>query len=200
MGTGILLSGGIDSAALARWKQPDVALTINYGQRSALGEIRAAKKITEELSIAHEVVSVDLQHLGSGDLAGTPPSSLAPAPEWWPFRNQMLATIAAMRAIALGIDTLLFGAVATDNVHADGRPAFFALLDQLTSMQEGGIRVSAPAIGMTTLELVRCSGIDLHVLAWCHSCHTADFACGNCRGCFKYESIMYALEREYGFH
>jgi len=31
----ILLSGGIDSAALACWQKPDLAININYGQKPA---------------------------------------------------------------------------------------------------------------------------------------------------------------------
>jgi 7-cyano-7-deazaguanine synthase len=42
MDTGLLLSGGMDSVALAYWLRPDVAFTIDYGQLSAEGELRSA--------------------------------------------------------------------------------------------------------------------------------------------------------------
>ncbi|MGL3107198.1 hypothetical protein [Bradyrhizobium sp. BR 1432] len=45
-------------------------------------------------------------------------------------------------------------------------------LSDLMSMQEGGLTVSAPAIGLSAPELVIASGIDKAALAWAHSCHT----------------------------
>jgi 7-cyano-7-deazaguanine synthase len=180
--SGILLSGGMDSTALAYWKRPRVAFTIDYGQVSAEGEIRAARKISEELGLDHEVIRVDCRRLGSGDLAGGRPNPIAPVPEWWPFRNQLLVTLAAMRAISLGVTELLCGSVKSDGSHADGRPHFYRQISELVSMQEGGISVAAPAILMTSVDLIRASGIDRDVLYWTHSCHKAAFACGKCRG------------------
>jgi 7-cyano-7-deazaguanine synthase len=191
---GLLLSGGLDSTALANWLRPEIALTIDYGQLPARGEIRAARRIAQELGVDHEVITIDCRQLGSGDLAGSVPNRIAPVPEWWPFRNQLLLTIAAMRAISLGIDQLLFGSVASDSQHTDGGPEFFRVMDQLTRLQEGGVRVQAPAIGLTSLELIRTSGVDSSVLAWAHSCHTAEFGCGNCRGCYKRDSVLAQLE------
>ena len=40
MNTALLLSGGMDSIALAYWKRPDIALTIDYGQAAADAEER----------------------------------------------------------------------------------------------------------------------------------------------------------------
>lgn len=190
MKTAILLSGGIDSTSLAYWVRPDIAFTINYGQLAARGEIRAARQVATELDIHHEVLSIDCRQLGSGDMVGTDPIPLAPVQEWWPFRNQMLVTFAAARAVALGVEQLLVGSVASDGTHSDGRAEFYTLLDQLVSSQEGGIRVLAPAIGLSSEELVRTSGIPLPILLWSHSCHRNEFACGNCRGCFKYQEVM----------
>lgn len=198
MTSSILLSGGIDSTALAWWKRPDIALTVDYGQLPAEGEIRAAERIASELRIPHEVIKVDCRQLGAGHLAGLPESSIAPVPEWWPFRNQLLVTLAAMRGVSLGISELLCGTVASDGVHVDGRREFFENIDLITSMQEGGIRVLAPAIGMSSVELVRTSRVEIDVLAWSHSCHTAPFACGNCRGCYKHQSVM--AELGYGLY
>jgi 7-cyano-7-deazaguanine synthase len=31
------------------------------------------------------------------------------------------------------------------------------------------------------------------VLAWAHSCHISDFACGQCRGCVKHYKTWEAL-------
>lgn len=186
MRTALLLSGGMDSTALAAWRRPDVAITIDYGQRPAEGEKRAAGAVAAALAIEHHVVTADLSALGSGDLAGSRALAIASVPEWWPFRNQMLVTLAAMKGAALGIEELMIGVLKTDGTHADGRLEFITTLDALLRLQEGGMCLTAPAIGLTAQELIRASGATPELLAWSHSCHTSDYACGTCRGCRKH--------------
>src|SRR3546814_5423621 len=111
---------------------------------------------------------------------------MAPVPEWWPFRNQLILTIAGAVALHLNETELMIGALRTDGVHADGRPEFIEMISALMQMQEGGLRVSAPAIELSAAELVRISGIPQSVLGWAHSCHTGNLACGQCRGCVKH--------------
>ena len=193
MTTALLLSGGMDSVAIAWWLQPDYAFTIDYGQKPAGGEIRAAAAVAADLGITHEVLRCDVAALGSGDLAGQPADPQAPVREWWPFRNQLLVTVAGMRAVGLGASRLLIGALRTDGLHADGTPAFVAALDSLLALQEGGIRLDAPAITLDGPELIVQSGIPMEVLAWSHSCHVSDYACGECRGCRKHYETLQAL-------
>ncbi len=183
----------MDSTALAYWMHPERGYTLDYGQLSAAGEIRAATQVAESLGIVHEVLTVDCRALGSGDLAGSPNLEMAPVREWWPFRNQLLVTLAAMRAIGHSVQRLVLGAVSSDGVHVDGRPEFVGAIDALVALQEGGLRVEAPAIHLTTVELVRQSGIPRELLAWAHSCHTGALACGTCRGCQKHLNVTEAL-------
>ena len=190
MSTAVLLSGGMDSTCIAFWRRPEFAITIGYGQKPAEAEIRAAGAICAHLEIRHLVLRVDLASLGSGDMAGRPQLAVAPVTEWWPFRNQALVTLAAMLAIPEGVNRLLIGCLSTDGRHADGRASFVEAMDSVLSMQEGGVRLEAPAIKMTAAELVRVSRIPAELLAWSHSCHVADQACGMCRGCQKhYETL-----------
>lgn len=189
-GAALLLSGGMDSAALAFWKRPDLAITIDYGQASARGEIRAATQIAKELSIAHEIIHIDCSALGSGDLAGKPAISRSPAPEWWPYRNQFLVTVAAMKVIPLGISSLLVGSVMSDSFHVDGRAEFYEQLDRLVAMQEGSLRIEAPGLEFSAGQLIRHSGIPDSLLGWAHSCHKAEYACGSCRGCWKRQNVL----------
>src|SRR5262245_52328827 len=105
----LLLSGGIDSIALAAWLRPWFGITINYGQLSARAEICAAEHVASQMGIRHFVIHVDCASLGSGDLVGGSAHSLAPASDWWPFRNQLLLTISAMHAVRLGVKRLLLG-------------------------------------------------------------------------------------------
>jgi 7-cyano-7-deazaguanine synthase len=187
MTTALLLSGGMDSLAIAWWKRPEIAVTVDYGQRAATGEKRAAAQVCCELRIRHELVTVDCRSLGSGDMSEAPPDAEAKTSDWWPYRNQMLVTLASMRAISLRVKTLYIGTVRGDGEsHLDGSETFVRKLDELMSYQEGGMRIIAPAIGLSTAELVREAGVPAELLAWAHSCHKADIACGACRGCYKY--------------
>lgn len=188
----ILLSGGMDSIALAYWMHPEVAITLDYGQRSAEAEITTASQVANILSMEHHVLRIDCSSLGSGDLVGTTPIGNAPISEWWPYRNQMLVTLALMKAIQLGVCELMVGSVKTDAQHTDGTAAFYEQLSKLVLMQEGSIKVTAPAIEMTTVELVKRSGIPENILMYAHSCHTSNHPCGRCHGCTKY---MYVKEQ-----
>ena len=192
----LLLSAGMDSIALAAWKRPAVALTIDYGQVCAQAELRSARQVCRDLGIKHSEFRADCRVLGSGDLAGIPAHSLAPAKEWWPFRNQLLLTLGAMWAIKVGAQRLLIGTVKTDAFHADATSQFLDQIDQLCQLQEGAVRILAPAINLTSTELVRKSGIDPSILYWAHSCHVANYACGQCRGCQKHRAVMAELGYE----
>lgn len=194
MRSALLLSGGMDSVSIAYWKRPDFAITIDYGQTPAPGEIRAAAAVCAELGIEHSVLTVDVSELGSGDLVGTAPSDAAPASEWWPYRNQLLLTLAGMACFKQGIAKLMIGALRTDGFHVDGTKEFVQQINQLFGMQEGEMLVEAPAIKLDAVELVLVSEIPMSILSWAHSCHTSELACGFCRGCRKHFETMKALD------
>jgi 7-cyano-7-deazaguanine synthase len=196
MKSALLLSGGMDSLCIAWWKRPDIAITIDYGQLPAQAELAASAAICRELSIEHHIVRVDSRSLGSGDMAGSSPNAHASATDWWPYRNQMLVTMAAMKAIQLGVATLMIGTVLSDGTHKDGTPEFVTALSELMAMQEGGMVVEAPAIRMATKDLVLLSGVPESQLLWAHSCHRANVPCGACRGCNKYLKTLKDLEGE----
>lgn len=193
MSSAILLSGGIDSIALAYWKRPKVAFTLDYGQTPAETEIKVSKVVTKELGIEHYVIKVDCSSLGSGDLMNQKAIEGSPSTEWWPFRNQMLITLASMKGISLGVTELMTASVKSDGFHKDGTSSFYEFIDNLMAFQEGNIRVSAPAINLTSSELVLASGVPDSLLHWAHSCHKSNIACGNCRGCNKYRQVMHEL-------
>jgi len=189
----------MDSLSLAWWKRPDIAFTIDYGQLAADAEISASIAICKKLGIAHNIIHIDCRSLGSGDMAGTEANHHAPATDWWPYRNQLLITLTAMKAIEFGINRLWIGTVRSDSSHKDGTREFIDALAHLMLMQEGVMVVEAPAIKMSTAELIRLSGIPSSSLAWAHSCHKSNVACGNCRGCNKYfevyDELGYGLDR-----
>ena len=88
------------SIALAYWLRPTVAFTVDYGQLPAQAEIRASAQICRELSIPL-VIRVDCSGLGLGGLTTRPGVEISPTVEWWPFRNQLLVTLAGTKMIGL---------------------------------------------------------------------------------------------------
>lgn len=193
MKSALLLSGGMDSIAIAYWQKPEFAITVDYGQRPATAEVRAAAAVCTELRIEHFVIQTDLSALGSGDMAGSSALPEAPVPEWWPFRNQMLVTLAAMKSVSIGAGRILIGTLRTDGVHADGRKEFVDGMRALLTMQEGALCLEAPALSLTAVELVQKSNVPMELLAWAHSCHVSEYACGMCRGCRKHYETMAQL-------
>lgn len=193
MSTALLLSGGMDSTALAWLTQPELLVTIDYGQLAAEAELRAASAVAQALGAEHRVIAVRLPQLGSGDMAGRPAHADAPASDWWPFRNQLLITIAGMAALQAGCTRLLIGTVAGDALHKDGTEGFVAQMDALMANQEGGLHVEAPALHWSTADLIGRSGVPPFVLAWSHSCHKANTPCCACRGCVKQLEVLQQL-------
>ncbi len=185
-----LLSGGIDSIAIAAWRRPELCLTVDYGQRPAIAEIRAATEVCRQLGLLHEVIRIPIGDLGSGVLAGREASAFSKHAEFWPFRNQFLLTIGAMYALRSSIRTVLIGTVSTDCRHADGSENFVKQIAALTSMQEGHVNVLAPALHLTPQALLAESRIESSVLGWAHSCHSENLACGICPGCAKHSETL----------
>ena len=190
----ILLSGGLDSAAVAEIERPTRALFIDYGQLPAEAERKAARAVASHLSLKLDELTLDLSDVGSGLLTATPQVQNAPTPEWFPFRNQHLATIAAAHALKHGLSAVLLGTVAGDGYrHADGTQQFVVALDMLTRCQEGGIRVFAPQIKTSLHELLLESAMPEHIVHQTHSCHASNINCGECPGCRRRQEVLAGL-------
>lgn len=185
MTTALLLSGGMESTALAYWKRPELAYTIDYGHASAKAEVLAASRVCEDIGIKHAIIVVNLSGLGAGLLAGRSRTALSKNEEWWPFRNQMLLTIAGMHAVQEGVEKLLIGTVLSDARHADGKPRFVEGINTVMSQQEGRLKVSAPALRMTAEQLLRRSKTPPAIILRTFSCHRGNEHCCHCPGCKK---------------
>ena len=192
MTSALLLSGGMDSVCITHWKRPCFGITIDYGHNPAPGEIRAASAVCNALDIEHIVLRTDISDLGDGDLVGKAPTDGAPASEWWPYRNQFLLTLAAMKCHSIGASVLMIGTIKTDSFHADGTAEFIDQMNRIVEIQEGELKITAPGIKYTAKELVRVSETPLDILSWAHSCYVSEIACGFCRGCRKHYETMEA--------
>lgn len=188
----LLMSGGLDSAALAHWLRPDICVTIDYGQIPAKGEMAASAALCSALALEHRSITVDLSSLGSGSMANREVAPGAAAAEFWPYRNQMLITLAAMMLMPEGVTEIMVGAVSTDR-HADGKAPFFRAIDRALSLQEGSVRVSAPARRFSTPSLLRKSAFPYDLIGLTFSCHVHEFACGQCGGCLKHRECVAAV-------
>ena len=194
MRVALLLSGGIDSTAVAVLERPPLAITIDYGQITARSEIEAAAAVCGFLQIEHLVLCAPARFLTRGLLAGERGSG-SDGEEFWPFRNQLLATLAAQAMFERGFTRLLFGTVLSDRGRfRDGSPEFFSSLGSLFALQEGGIEVHAPALQLSESELIRKSGITRQLLGITFSCHRGCTPCGDCPGCRKQATLSDLLE------
>lgn len=178
------MSGGLDSAALAWMHRPDLCVTVDYGQRAAEGECVASKALCDQMGLQHLILAIDHSSIGSGNMSNSAPYKDAQAPEFWPYRNQCLITLAAMALVGRGLKELMIGIVSTD-LHADGSVEFVNTMDRLLQLQEGSVRLVAPALEMTGAELLRRSGFPYDLIGLTFSCHTHRYACGQCGGCAK---------------
>lgn len=192
----ILLSGGIDSICLTYSLKPDIAYTIDYGQTVAEREIYVSDFICKQLKIKHKVIKVNCKSLGSGTLANSENIDLAPSEEWWPFRNQLLVTLAGMQGIKDGISELYLASVKSDSFHKDGTRKFYKLIDKLLSFQEGNIKVICPTLDYYSHELVHKYNVPLKLLSIAHSCHISNIACGKCSGCLKQLKVRFEIDMD----
>lgn len=189
----VLLSGGIDSICLAYGIRPEIAYSIDYGQTVAEREIYVSNFICEHLRIQHEVIKVDCKSLGSGILANSSSLEFSPSEEWWPFRNQLLITLACMKAIKDGVNEIYLGSVKSDDYHKDGTTEFYKLVNDLVYYQEGNIKIYCPSLNYYSHELVNFYKVPIELLTIAHSCHISNLACGKCSGCLKQLRVRHEL-------
>jgi 7-cyano-7-deazaguanine synthase len=192
----VLLSGGVDSICLAYGIKPEIAYTIDYGQTVADREIYVSEFICGELKIEHKVIKVDCKHLGSGSLANSKSSTISPSEEWWPFRNQLLITLASMQSVKDSVNEIYLASVKSDNFHKDGTKDFYTLINNLLLYQEGEIKVICPTLEYYSHELARKYNVPRNLITMAHSCQISNLACGKCSGCIKQLKVRYELKIE----
>lgn len=188
MSTLVLLSGGVDSAAVATLGA-DHALFVGYGQPVVGREHAAAVRVAHRLGIPFSsaaVVGLDTTPMHDAPGAGA---------RVVPGRNAVLLTIAAARAAALGLDTVRIGAIAGDYAdYPDCRPAFVAALS--AALEAGyGVRIEAPLAAHPKVRAVElCLRAGVLDLTW--SCYVhGPRPCGNCNSCAARASAIEAAHR-----
>lgn len=206
-----LLSSGLDSVtALVLTKElMDVrlALTFDYGQRSALREIEFAKNICDSYGIEHEVIKLDwLGNITKTSLVNkdveVPKLSLedisdGAAPEiteesaknvWVPNRNGVMINIAGSFAESLGCEYVTVGFNGEEaQTFPDNSFEFVKAMDRsLYFSTQNKVKLLAPLIEFDKATIVLEALKTDAPLEWSWSCyHGGDVPCGVCESCVR---------------
>ncbi len=213
----VLLSGGLDSSAnLALAVESDTALLalhIDYGQRSAVQEWKAAQRIAEYYGVKVERISIpwlgalggssltdkskDIPELLHSELDTLSKITESAKSVWVPNRNGVLINLAAAYAERLRASRVVVGFNREEaTTFPDNSEAF---LDQSTRALSystmNGVQVYCYTTQMDKvqicLRLQKLSRVFPHDLVW--SCyHAGDEPCGRCESCGRHDRALQA--------
>ncbi len=191
----VLLSGGLDSSlnlALAnRYRRPATALTFDYGQRAARGEIRAAQRLCRFYGVPYRVVKLPwLSELAPPAIveAGAPlPSRPADVDAVWvPNRNGVFVAVAAAFAERLGAPTVVAGFNAEEAVRfPDNSREFISASNRaLRYSTRGRVRLMSYTSALDKVAIAKKAaalGVPLHYIYPCYG--EGPRPCGRCASC-----------------
>jgi len=169
----VLLSGGIDSTACA-WHLRNQGhsvqgLFVDYGQKAAPLEKRAARALSKALDIGLDYVSVKSPtHFGAGEIAG---------------RNAFLVFTALMTAkLHTGVIAL---AIHSGTTYYDCSTAFAKSIDRLVAEHtDGRVRLSTPFITWSKKNIVDYYKVSRLPIELTYSCESGQVpTCGRCLSC-----------------
>lgn len=189
----LLISGGIEFTCLAWLLKPELAFTVDYGQVPAPTEISSSRDICTFLNIEHVVLGAPTNFVSVGLMSLRRSTQDSQHPEFWPYRNQFILTCAMMAGYSRGVTEIVIGSVAGDFKFADGTEDFIALMNGLSAQQGEMPKISAPAIKMTTEQLLSAANPPVQILGLTFSCHRATVPCGDCPGCNKNREVLASL-------
>jgi 7-cyano-7-deazaguanine synthase len=199
----ILLSGGMDSTALAATLGGDFhAVSVDYGQRHGARELEAARAVAEHYGVPHTVV--DLSSLRD-ILSGSALTSAVAVPEGHyaaanmgltvvPNRNAILLMVAVGYAQAHGCRRVLTAVHAGDHpVYPDCRPEFVQAARVAALLgTDGEVLIEAPFVRMTKTQIALLGALRQAPLELSWSCYNGgEIHCGRCGTC---------VERAEAFH
>ena len=205
----VLLSGGLDSLVSLGLKRNELnvslALTFDYGQKSAQQEIDASKKICEYYGIEHEVIKLDWlknitqtslvsdDKIPTGDALNDGNQSMKSV--WVPNRNGLFLNIAGSYADSYGYDYVLIGANKEEaQTFSDNTQEFIdAINKEFEYSTQNAPKVVAPLINYIKNDLVMLaldSGIPLELTRSCYQGGAKH--CGICESCVRLKNSLLA--------
>lgn len=202
----ILLSGGLDSVvSLALTKDVTLALTFDYGQKSAAKEIEASSKIAKHYGLEHKVIKLDWlknithtalcsdEEVPTGDALKNEEDSAKSV--WVPNRNGLFLNIAGAFADAEGYTSIIIGANKEEaQTFPDNTKEF---IERVNAEFEFSTRVQpkviAPLIDCDKVEIVRLAlenNVPLELLNSCYA--NTQKHCGKCESCVRLKRALKA--------
>ena len=205
----ILLSGGLDSTVALSYAQKhtdcdvELALTFDYGQKSAENEIKASEKIAEHYEVSHKIIELPwLRDITNSSLVsgeGIPNSDFMTSDSmksvWIPNRNGLFLNIAASFCDSYGYNYIIFGAnkeeglTFPDNTE-DFRGAINKTFEFSTLLKP---KVLAPLINYNKNDIVKIAVRDAVPLEYIRSCYRlGEKHCGKCESCYHLKEALLA--------
>lgn len=205
----ILLSGGLDSVVSLALVREDLnvtlALTFDYGQKSAAKEIEASAKIACHYGLEHKVIKLDWlkeithtalcsdKNVPTGDALKNEEESAKSV--WVPNRNGLFLNIAGAFADAEGFTNIIIGANKEEaQTFPDNTKEF---IERVNAEFEYSTRVhpqiTAPLIDCDKIEIVRLALKHNAPLELLNSCYAnTQKHCGKCESCVRLKRALEA--------
>lgn len=210
----ILLSGGLDSLVSLGVSKSEynikLALTFDYGQKSAEQEIANSKKICEHYKIEHKVIKLDwlkeitqtslvsekeiptvsLENLDSEEFTNSSAASV-----WVPNRNGLFLNIAGCFADANEFDYIFFGANKEEGqTFPDNTQEFIDRINrEFEYSTQKQPKAVAPLINLDKNGIVKIAmehSVPLELTRSCYS--TKEKHCGVCESCVRLKRALKA--------
>jgi 7-cyano-7-deazaguanine synthase len=203
----VLLSGGLDSAAVLAWMRREGyachALSFRYGQRHGV-ELARAEELARALgAVEHKTTEIDLRAFGGsaltadiavpkdraeGEIAHGVPITYVPA------RNTIFLAFALAFAETIGSSDLAIGVNAIDySGYPDCRPEFIAAFERLANLatasatEEGArFKIHTPLQHLTKAGIVKLAlelGVPVGRTLSCYDPLPDGTPCGHCDAC-----------------
>ncbi len=204
----VLLSGGLDSLVSLGLERDELnvelALTFDYGQKSAPKEISASEKICDYYNVEHKVIKLDLlkditkTSLVSEDKIPTGEdlinSEASAKSVWVPNRNGLFLNIAAAYADSMGFDYIIIGANKEEaQTFSDNTKDFIeSINEEFKYSTQVCPKVLAPLINYVKNDIVMKAlerNIPLDMVMSCYQ--EGQGHCGVCESCSR---LKHALE------
>ena len=207
----ILLSGGLDSLVALGYAREkygiELALTFDYGQKSAEKEINASKQIAEYYNIKHKVIVLDwLKEITHTALVADTPvpdknlGTLDSAKQVWvPNRNGLFLNISASFADSYGYNYIIYGANKDEGrTFSDNTEVFRAEISKVFETSTlVHPKVIAPLINFTKNDIVRIAMEHSMPLELVQSCYNSGKKhCGVCESCIHLKQALIANHGE----
>jgi 7-cyano-7-deazaguanine synthase len=201
-----VFSGGLDCTVATCVYDNDYeihAITFNYGQKAFAQELKASRKICEEMGWTHEVIDLpwlsdisnsslntddDIPEVSENDLDDINKSSETASNVWVPARNTVFTSIALSYAESIGAEIIIVGWNNEEGLtFPDNSQEFLNEFNELIKVgSPDKIRIEAPAINLNKEELVEL-GVKVGApMKLSYSCYKGeDEPCGVCESCVR---------------